>query len=422
MSNKNRNLIVSYFDSADTADEAAQKLKLWDKALKEIKLGGIGIITLEDDKLKTHKVGSRATGTGAKWGTILGATGGLAAVVLTGGAALIPAAVAGAGAGAVGGSLFHKRVGLTDADQARLTKHLQDGGAALAVMADDAEVEPTKAEIALLGGDVEHYTVPDEVMREVAETHEAIEEAQAQVEDHFSDYTDDEKWDKTEMLIAAPGLTVADAAELHVAGVKDVEDLQEKAATAAGRKELAEAADLSRDEVDAIAYQLDLGRVRGVGRKSVALLNAAGIESVGELAEYEPEELAGLLITANEEEHVVEHMPSVDTLTYWIEQARELPPYLVAIKVLKEMLNVDAYSWHAIAGDDPTKRRADAIMFNRKEGYEVRLMIQKICNTFGFETEEDVKRVESVIANELPGNVRSQENVYNWLVDYFETH
>jgi hypothetical protein len=154
----------------------------------------------------------------------------------------------------------------------------------------------------------------------------------------------------------------------------------------------------------------------------LALLNAAGIESVGELAEYDADELAGLLITVNEDEHIVEHMPSVDTLAFWIEQARELPPYLVAIKVLKGMLNEEAYSWHAIEGDDPKKRRADALLFNRKEGYEVRLMIQKICNTFGFMTEEDVERVESVIANELPGNVRSQENVYNWLVDYFETH
>lgn len=422
MSNKNRNLIVAYFDSADTADETAQKLKLWDKANKDVKLGGIGIVTLEDGKLKTHKVGARATGTGAKWGTILGATGGLAAVVLTGGAALIPAAIAGAGAGAVGGSLFHKRVGLTDADQARLTKHLQDGGAALAVMADDFEVEPTKAEIALLGGNVEHFTVPDEVMREVAETHEAIDEAEESVDEHFADQPDEVKEDATLMLVAAPSLTAEDVAELHEADVKDVDTLQEKAATAAGRAELAEAAGLDRAGVDAVAYDLDLGRVRGVGRKSVVLLNAAGIESVGELAEYEPEELAGLLITANEEEHVVEHMPSVDTLTYWIEQARELPPYLVAIKVLKEMLDVDAYSWTARGGDDPTKRRADAIMFNRKEGYEVRLMIQKICNTFGFTSEEDVKRVEAVIANELPGNVRSQENVYNWLVDYFETH
>ena len=422
MSNKNRNLIVAYFDTADEADAVAVKLKHWDKEHKEIKLGGMGIITLEDGKLETHKVGAHAAGTGAKWGTILGAAGGLAAGLLTGGIGLIPGAIAGLGLGTGTGALFHKRVGLTDTDKARLTKHFEDGGAALAVMADDFEVEPTKAEIAELGGDVEHYMVPEEVMREVAETHEAIEEAQDQVDEHLADKSDEEKADAAEMLLASPRLAPAALLLLNKADVKDVEMLQDKAATAAGRAELAEAADLSRAQVDAIAYDLDLGRVRGVGRKSKKLLNAAGIESVGDLAEYDADELAGLLITVNEEEHIVEHMPSVDTLVFWVEQARELPPYLVAIKVLKEMLDVEAYSWHAAEGDDPTKRRADAIMFNRKEGYEVRLMIQKICNTFGFTSEEDVKRVESVIANELPGNVRSQENVYNWLVEYFEAH
>ena len=105
-----------------------------------------------------------------------------------------------------------------------------------------------------------------------------------------------------------------------------------------------------------------------------------------------------------------------------MEQARDLPAYLTAIKVTKDMLNVDAYSWHAAEGDDPRKTKADAVMFNRKEGYEVELMVQKICNRFGFETVDDVKRVEAVIANDLPGNVRSQKNVYAWLVDYFETH
>ena len=422
MSNKNRNLIVAYFDTADAADAVAVQVKLWDKENKDVKLGGMGIITLEDGKLKTHKVGARAGGTGAKWGTILGAAGGLAAGVLTGGIGLIPGAIAGLGAGTVGGSLFHKRVGLTDADQAALTKHLQDGGAALAVMADDFEVEPTKEEIALEGGRVEHYTVPDEVMAEVAETHEALDDAQDAVEEHLADQPDEVKADAAEMLVAAPSLTGAAVAGLHEADVKDVDTLQEKAATAEGRAEIIGATGMDRASVDAVAYELDLGRVRGVGRKSVALLNAAGIESVGELAEYDADELAGLLIAVNDEEHIVEHMPSVDTLSFWVEQARELPPYLVAIKVLKEMLNVDAYSWHAAKGDDPTKRRADAIMFNRKEGYEVRLMIQKICNTFGFTTEEDVKRVEAVIAKDLPGNVRSQENVYNWLVAYFETH
>ncbi|MFN2136611.1 MAG: DUF4332 domain-containing protein [Candidatus Promineifilaceae bacterium] len=422
MSNKNRNLIVAYFDSVDSADSAAVKLKLWDKDRRDIKLGGMGIITLEDGKLKTHKVGSRAAGTGAKWGTILGAAGGLAAGVLTGGIGLIPGAIAGLGLGTGTGALFHKRVGMSDADIDRVTNYLKSGGAALAVMADDFEVEPTKSEIAGFGGQVEHYTVSEEVMEEVAEAQEAIDEAQAVVEDHFSDYTDDEKWDKTEMMIAVPGMTAETVAELDEADVQDVDDLKEKAATAKGRAEIAAATGMDRAAVDSIAYSLDLGRVRGVGRKSLALLTAAGITSVGELAEYDPDELAGLLVTVNEEEHIVQNMPSEDTLAYWVEQARELPPYLVAIKVIKDMLNVDEYEWRAQKGDDPTKTKADAIMFNRKEGYEVVLMIQKICNSFGFETEEDVKRVEAVIANELPGNVRSQKNVYNWLVDYFETH
>ena len=422
MSNKNRNLIVAYFPNPVAADTAAGKLKLWDKDRKDIKLGGMGIITMEDGELKTHKVGAHAAGTGAKWGTILGAAGGLAAGVLTGGIGLIPGAIAGLGLGAGTGALFHKRVGLTDEDKARLTKHFEDGGAALAVMADDFEVEPTKAEIYELGGEVENFTIPEEVMNEVADAHEAMNDAQAEADKHFADQPDEVKANAAEMLVAVPSLTGASVAVLHGADVKDVSALQAKAATAEGRAELAAATGMSRADVDALAYNLDLGRVRGIGRKSLALLNAAGIESVGDLAEYDADELAGLLVTVNEEEHIVKNMPSEDTLAYWVEQAQDLPPYLVAIKVLKEMMNVDAYEWHAGEGDDPTKRRADAIMFNRKEGYEVRLMVQKICNTFGFMTADDVKRVEDAIANELPGNVRSQENVYNWLVEYFETH
>jgi uncharacterized membrane protein/predicted flap endonuclease-1-like 5' DNA nuclease len=422
MSNKNRNLIVAYFDTADEADAVAVKLKLWDKDRKDIKLGGMGIITMEDDKLKIDKVGARAAGTGAKWGTILGAAGGLAAGLLTGGIGLIPGAIAGLGLGTGTGALFHKRVGLTDEDKARLEDHFRKGGAALAVMADDFEVEPTKTEIAELGGKVENFTVPEEVMTEVADRHEAIDEAQVVVEDHFSDYMDDEKWDKTEMLIAVPGMTAATVANLDKADVKNVEDLQEKAATAEGRADLAEATGMSRDDVEDIAYKLDLGRVRGIGRKSLLLLNAAGIESVGDLAQYDADELAGLLTTVNEEDHIVEHMPSIDTLSFWLEQAEELPPYLVAIQVKKDMLDVDAYEWHAKKGDDPKKIRADALLFNRKEGYEVILMIQKICNTFGYMTVDDVKQVESIIANELPGSVRGQEKVYSWLVDYIDTH
>lgn len=422
MANKNRELIVAYFDTADAADAAAVQLKQWDKDRKDIKLGGMGIITMEDGKLKTDKVGARATGTGAKWGTILGAAGGLAAGLLTGGIGLIPGAIAGLGLGAGGGALFHKRVGLTDEDREKLMDHFKSGGAALAVMADDFEVADTTAEIAALGGDVTSFSIPEHIQDEIDEAQEAISEAETKVAEALPDATEEAQIEAVRMVSATRDMSIGALAGLVTAGVTSIDELQEKAATAEGRAELAEATGLDKAAVRDIAYDMDLGRVRGVGRKSRDLLQAAGITSVGELAEWDADELAGLLVTANEEEHIVKNMPSEETLSYWIEQSRELPPYLRAIKVVKDMMNVEAYDWSATEGDDPTKRRADAIMFNRKEGYEVQLMVQKICNTFGFDSVDDVKRVEEVIANELPGNVRSQKNVYAWLVDYFDTH
>lgn len=164
MANKNRNLIIAYFPSKEEAEKAAGHLRDWDKNRGDIKLGGTGIITLDENgKLKTHKFGAHASGTGAKWGTILGAAAG----ILSGGITLVGGAVVGLAAGAVTGALFHKKIGMDDADKERLMQHLQDGGAALAVMADDDEVEATKFELLSLGGAVENYLVPDETMDEL---------------------------------------------------------------------------------------------------------------------------------------------------------------------------------------------------------------------------------------------------------------
>jgi len=163
MASKTNNVIIAYFPGADKADQAANQLKDWDRANDAIKLGGIGILTWEGGKVKTRKVGARATGTGAKWGVAVGAVTG----ILSGGATLIGGALAGAAGGAVAGALFHKSLGLTDADKQRLEKYLQDGGAALVAMAADDEVEATKTELAGLGGNVENYKVPEETMDQV---------------------------------------------------------------------------------------------------------------------------------------------------------------------------------------------------------------------------------------------------------------
>jgi predicted flap endonuclease-1-like 5' DNA nuclease len=261
-------------------------------------------------------------------------------------------------------------------------------------------------------------------MEEVEETRGVVEKAQDEVDEFLAEHPIDVK-DKAALLAAAvPALGAASVAALNKVGVQDVDQFLAKGATAKGRAEMAEAVGSDAATVEKWVDDLNFARIRGIGPKYAALLRAAGVETVEDLGKYNAEDLAKKLADVNASQNLVKDLPSAEHLAFWIAQASELPPALahVAIKVHKDMLDVNAYSWHAAEHDDPHKIKFDAVMFNRKEGYEVIPMIQKVADTFGFETVDDVKRVEAVIANELPGNVRSRENVYNWLVEYFETH
>lgn len=315
MSNKNRNLILSYFSSADDAREAAGKLKDWDKENKEVKLGGMGIVTMKNGKLKTKKVGSRAGGTGGKWGMILGAAAG----IFSGGVTLVGGAIAGLAAGAVGGSLFHKKLGMTDEDKERMESRLNAGGAAVAVMVDDAELEPTRAELHALGGDVEHYVVPESTMDELEQTTE--------VED-----VDDGEEVEVEVVAGASALARAvssmnegDAQKLYAASILSVDNLLERGATPKGRKEIATEIGVEEGMVLKWVNELDLARIRGIGAKYSALLEAAGVDTVPELAQRKPANLQQKLAEVNATAGIVKEPPSEKQIANWVAQAKDLP-------------------------------------------------------------------------------------------------
>ncbi len=169
MSNRNQNVIIAYFSSAEQASEAAELLKAWDKADDDIKLGGIGILTIEDGEIKAHNLGAKATGTGAKAGMVIGIVTG----ILSGGVSLLGGALAGLASGSLIGSLKHKSLGLTDGDLDMLRSELTHGKAALVVTADDHEVYDTVHEIERLGGQVRSYTANRDAMEAI--TQAAIE-------------------------------------------------------------------------------------------------------------------------------------------------------------------------------------------------------------------------------------------------------
>ncbi|MFO7663815.1 MAG: hypothetical protein R6X18_14650 [Chloroflexota bacterium] len=156
-------LVLVYFGNEAAADEAVNAVKQWDKATKEIKLGAIGILVKDKDgKVKTQKVGKRNTGVGAILGVI--------AAVLSGGISLLGGIVG----GSIIGALFHKGLGISKDQMARIDGYLNDGKAAVGVLVKAEEAEAVTTKLTELGGmAAESYEVSEEVVEEAVIAAEA---------------------------------------------------------------------------------------------------------------------------------------------------------------------------------------------------------------------------------------------------------
>jgi len=71
--------------------------------------------------------------------------------------------------------------------------------------------------------------------------------------------------------------------------------------------------------------RVDLFRVKGVGQEYADLLEAAGVDTVPELAQRNAENLYTRLGEVNQEKKLVRRLPALDQVKGWIEQARQLP-------------------------------------------------------------------------------------------------
>lgn len=115
------------------------------------------------------------------------------------------------------------------------------------------------------------------------------------------------------------------AGKLAEAGVHTTDELLDKGSTPAGRKSIAEAAGLSDKQVLGWVNRVDLFRVKGVGSEYADLLEAAGVDTVPELAQRNPENLATKMTELNAEKKLVRALPTQDHVSDWIEQAKKLP-------------------------------------------------------------------------------------------------
>ena len=113
--------------------------------------------------------------------------------------------------------------------------------------------------------------------------------------------------------------------KLHAAGIDSIEKLLEKGATKKGRTEIEQATGIDHSRISRFVNHADLCRINGVGGEYAELLEAAGVDSLPELAQRKAENLAAKMAEVNEAKKLVRALPSAKTVSEWVEQAKSLP-------------------------------------------------------------------------------------------------
>lgn len=113
--------------------------------------------------------------------------------------------------------------------------------------------------------------------------------------------------------------------KLRNAGVTTVDKLLEAGKTKKQRKELAELSGLSESFILKITNMADLFRIKGIGQEFSELLEAAGVDTVPELAQRKPENLVTKMVEVNEAKKLTRRTPTLAEVEGWVAQAKELP-------------------------------------------------------------------------------------------------
>lgn len=115
---------------------------------------------------------------------------------------------------------------------------------------------------------------------------------------------------------------------LRKVGITDTDALLAATRRAAQRKSLAASTGLGIKQVLKLANMVDLYRINGIGSEYAQLLEAAGVDTVPELARRRPENLLQALAAANASRPMVRRLPTDGEVHDWVRQAKSLPRML----------------------------------------------------------------------------------------------
>ena len=130
-------------------------------------------------------------------------------------------------------------------------------------------------------------------------------------------------------IVDIEGVGEAFAKKLATAGIATVEKLLSKGATPQGRKEIEEATGISHSLILQWVNHADLFRIKGVGSEYSDLLEAAGVDTVPELAQRAADNLHKKLMEINDQKKIVRQLPTATQVASWVDQAKKLPRVIV---------------------------------------------------------------------------------------------
>ena len=129
----------------------------------------------------------------------------------------------------------------------------------------------------------------------------------------------------TSPLEYVEGIGPVHAGQLEEIGIRTPQELLDQGATPKGRIDIADRSGISRHLILEWVNHVDLYRVKGVGSEYADLLEAAGVDTVVELAQRNAQNLYDTLVEVNEEKKLVRRLPTAAQVGEWVEQAKDLP-------------------------------------------------------------------------------------------------
>ena len=116
--------------------------------------------------------------------------------------------------------------------------------------------------------------------------------------------------------------------KLRSAGISSTDKLLAGAKTKNQRQELSDACGIPEKQILKFANMADLFRITGVGQEFAELLEAAGVDTVPELALRKPANLTEKMEEVNKAKQLTRRTPSIKEVEKWVEEAKTLPRVL----------------------------------------------------------------------------------------------